>query len=124
VVGLGINVDQGREELPVETATSLRLAGAPEVSRERLVEAVLRHLAGLHAALVRGGADRAEAQAAYRAACLTVGREIDLHSADGTVSRVTATGIDATGRLVVSSRGQEYAVAAGDVVHAKAAPGG
>lgn len=122
VVGLGINVDQSREELPVDTATSLRLAGATEVSRERLVEAVLRHLAALHTDLVRGGADRAGAQAAYRQACLTTGREVDLHAADGTVSRVRATAIDATGRLVVSSRGQEYAVAAGDIVHAKAAP--
>ncbi|TPG84233.1 biotin--[acetyl-CoA-carboxylase] ligase, partial [Pseudomonas caspiana] len=39
VVGLGINVDQDRDELPVDTATSLRLAGAPDVSRERLVVA-------------------------------------------------------------------------------------
>ncbi|QGN56638.1 biotin--[acetyl-CoA-carboxylase] ligase [Nostocoides sp. HKS02] len=124
VVGLGVNVDQTRDELPVDTATSLRLAGAQDVRREDLVVAILRHLAVLHGDLVRGGTARAGAQAAYREACLTTGREVDLHAADGTVRRVHAVGIDAQGRLVVASGGAEYAVAAGDVVHARRAPQG
>jgi BirA family biotin operon repressor/biotin-[acetyl-CoA-carboxylase] ligase len=41
VVGIGINVDQRREELPVDTATSLRLCGVPGVRREQLIPAVL-----------------------------------------------------------------------------------
>ena len=51
VVGIGINVDQRREELPVDTATSLRLCGVPGVRREQLIPAVLDHLVRLHADL-------------------------------------------------------------------------
>jgi len=50
-----------------------------------------------------------------------VGREVDLHAADGRVSRVRAVGIDDQGRLVVRAAGAEYAVAAGDVVHVRSA---
>jgi BirA family biotin operon repressor/biotin-[acetyl-CoA-carboxylase] ligase len=39
VVGAGVNVDQSRDQLPVDTATSLVLAGAQEVDRNRLVAA-------------------------------------------------------------------------------------
>jgi BirA family biotin operon repressor/biotin-[acetyl-CoA-carboxylase] ligase len=123
VVGLGINVDQDRDELPVDTGTSLRLAGATDVVREDLVVAVLGHLAGLHGDLLQGGAARAAAQAAYRDACLTLGREVDLHESAGAVRRVRAVGIDAEGRLVVTAGGPEYAVAAGDVVHARSTGG-
>ena len=43
VVGIGINVHHTREQLPVPTATSLRLAGS-QVDRTDLAVAVLRHL--------------------------------------------------------------------------------
>lgn len=123
VVGLGINVDQDRDELPVDTATSLRLAGASEVSRERLVVAVLTHLARWHADLSGAAPARAGVHAAYRRACSTIGREVDLHVAGGEVRRVRAVGVDDEGRLVVSSAGSEYAVAAGDVVHVRSTTG-
>ena len=121
VVGVGINVDQERAELPVETGTSLRLAGAPEVRREDLIVALMHHLAAVHAELSRGGGDRTAVQTAYRNACLTTGREVDLHAPDGTVRRVRAVGIDVSGRLVVAAGGSEYAVSAGDVVHVRPA---
>jgi BirA family biotin operon repressor/biotin-[acetyl-CoA-carboxylase] ligase len=123
VVGLGINVDQERTELPVETATSLRLAGAPDVSRERLIVSVLTHLARWHAALRGAAPDRAAVHAAYRKACLTIGREVELHVAGGEVRRVRAVGVDDEGRLVVAGAGTEYAVAAGDVVHVRSGTG-
>ena len=44
VVGAGANVDQHREELPVDTATSLRLCGVTGVRREDLVLAFLDRL--------------------------------------------------------------------------------
>lgn len=121
VVGVGINVDQERAELPVQTGTSLRLAGAPEVRREDLIVALMHHLAAVHAELSRGGDDRTAVQTAYRNACLTTGREVDLHAPDGTVRRVRAVGIDVSGRLVVAAGGSEYAVSAGDVVHVRPA---
>ncbi|WP_082580873.1 biotin--[acetyl-CoA-carboxylase] ligase [Phycicoccus sp. Root563] len=121
VVGLGINVDQERDELPVDTATSLRLAGAPDTSREDLVVALLGHLARWHGELCGGPAARAGLHAAYRSACLTIGRDVELHVAGGDVRRARATGVDEEGRLVVASGGTEYPVAAGDVVHVRPA---
>ena len=47
VVGLGLNVDTAREGLPLDTATSLRAAGAPGVDRAALLTAYLVHLARL-----------------------------------------------------------------------------
>jgi BirA family biotin operon repressor/biotin-[acetyl-CoA-carboxylase] ligase len=131
VVGLGVNVDQDRDELPVDTATSLRLAGAEDISRERLAVAVLTHLARWHGELSGAAPARSGVHAAYRKACLTIGREVDLHVAGGGVRRVRAVGVDDEGRLVVSSAGSEYAVAAateyavaaGDVVHVRSATG-
>jgi BirA family biotin operon repressor/biotin-[acetyl-CoA-carboxylase] ligase len=123
VVGLGVNVDQDRDELPVDTATSLRLAGAEDVSRERLAVAVLTHLARWHAGLRGAAPARSGVHAAYRKACLTIGREVDLHVTGGGVRHARAVGVDDEGRLVVSSAGSEYAVAAGDVVHVRSATG-
>ena len=45
VVGLGLNVDTARGDLPLDTATSLRAAGAPGVDRASLLTAYLVHLA-------------------------------------------------------------------------------
>ena len=47
VVGLGVNVDTAREDLPLDTATSLRAAGHPGVGRAALLTAYLVHLARL-----------------------------------------------------------------------------
>lgn len=123
VVGLGINVSQTREELPVDTATSLALAGATEVDRQALVLAVLTELAAVHRALTGGEADREAVHAAYRHACTTVGSEVDLHLGGAAPRRVHAVGVDDEGRLVVRDGDSEYAVAAGDVVHARGVRG-
>ena len=73
VVGFGVNVDQTREELPIETATSLRLCGAEQVRREDLIGSCLAHLHALHADLLAGGERRETLHAAYRSACRTSG---------------------------------------------------
>jgi len=127
VVGAGINVSQDRVQLPVETATSLRLCGAGDVAREPLITAYLSHLASLHAALTGPYAGRRAAQDAYRAACLTIGREVELHEgaagAPERVRRVAATGVDEQGRLTVQSPTGAEAIAAGDVVHVRSLGG-
>ena len=50
VIGAGVNVDQRRDELPVDMATSLRLAGA-SVRREDLVVAYLTELGRIMSAV-------------------------------------------------------------------------
>lgn len=116
VVGAGVNVDTAREDLPLDTATSLRAAGAPGTDRTSLLEAYLRHLA----AVLREdtGPDGASV-AAYRAACSTVGRDVEVHAPDGTVREGRATGVDAEGRLTVRTETGTSSVSAGDVVHVR-----
>lgn len=118
VVGFGVNVDQTREELPFENATSLRLCGAEDVPREDLIASCLRHLVPLHAGLLAGGEEREAVHTAYRAACRTLGMVVDVTAGDQ-VQRVQALSVDDEGRLVVHGEGGEYAVAAGDVVHVR-----
>jgi len=120
VVGAGVNVHQGRADLPVDTATSLSLCGAGVVSRERLLTAYLHHLAALVAALGdRSGQE--EARVAYRERCATIGRDVVLHLPDATTRTGRATGVDEDGRLVVETADGPYAASAGDVVHVRTA---
>lgn len=115
VVGTGINIDQERTDLPVDTATSLRLAGAPGVDRESVLTAYLRSLA----ALLRDLDDDAYAvRSAYAAACGTLGRTVVAHLPNAEV-RGVATEVDADGRLCLTTDNGPYAVAAGDVVHVR-----
>ncbi|MGG5257941.1 biotin--[acetyl-CoA-carboxylase] ligase [Phycicoccus avicenniae] len=116
VVGTGVNVDTAREDLPLETATSLRAAGAPGVDRAALLTAYLHHLA---AVLREDTGPAGPSVAAYRDACGTVGQDVEVHAPDGTVRRGRATGVDAEGRLTVRTDGRTTSVSAGDVVHVR-----
>ncbi|HEX5970035.1 MAG TPA: biotin--[acetyl-CoA-carboxylase] ligase, partial [Intrasporangium sp.] len=91
VVGAGVNVDQGRGELPVDTATSLRLAGA-QVRREDLVIAYLRELP----AVLRDGSAREE----YRRLCATPGSQVRVHLPSGGVAEGRAVRVDDSGAHV------------------------
>ena len=117
VVGTGINVGTERGDLPLDTATSLRAAGAPDVDRAVLLTAYLRHLAGLLRADTGPGG---EVRAAYVRACGTIGREVEVHEPGGRVRTGVATGVDDDGRLTVRTpAGATTAVSAGDVVHVR-----
>ncbi len=114
VVGVGLNVDTAREDLPLETATSLRAAGAPGVERGRLLAAYLTHLARV---LREDTGPAGPVVAAYREVCCTPGREVEVHAPDGTARLGRATGVDDTGRLAVRTASGTELVSAGDVVH-------
>ena len=116
IVGLGLNVDTAREDLPLDTATSLRAAGAPGVDRAALLSAFLTHLAAL---LRDDTGPGGSTQAAYVAACSTVGRAVEVHLPGGAVVHGTGTGVDAAGRLTVRDETGTQSVSAGDVVHVR-----
>ena len=116
VVGLGLNVGSAREDLPVDTATSLRAAGAPDVDRARLLTAYLVHLARV---LREDTGPGGPSVAAYREACATVGSEVEVRAPDGTVLAGLATGVDDEGRLAVRTPAGDVQVSAGDVVHVR-----
>jgi BirA family biotin operon repressor/biotin-[acetyl-CoA-carboxylase] ligase len=128
VVGAGVNVHQTRDELPVETATSLDLCGAA-IRREDLVVAYLRHLADLLGPLAEGPeATRREAlehgRAAYAEACSTIGAQVRIHLPSGEPTEGRASGIDPSGALLVEGSTGRRAFAAGDVVHVRSQGGG
>ncbi|MCU1590770.1 MAG: biotin/acetyl-CoA-carboxylase ligase [Frankiales bacterium] len=105
VVGIGLNVTTTRDELPLPSATSLRLEGASVTDRDTLLRAVLRELTAVLAD-PEGGRDD------YRQLCSTLGEQVRIELPAGSVVG-TAEAIDDDGRLVVDGA----AYGAGDVVH-------
>jgi BirA family biotin operon repressor/biotin-[acetyl-CoA-carboxylase] ligase len=116
VVGTGINVDTPRPDLPLPTATSLRAAGRPGVDRASLLTAYLRSLAEV---LHEDTGPDGPSVAAYREACGTVGRDVEVHAPDGSVRAGTATAVDDAGRLAVRTAAGPELLSAGDVVHVR-----
>lgn len=120
VLGLGINVSQEAEELPVPTATSLTLAGSATTDRDTVLRAVLRALAARYRAWsAAGGQPRLGLAAEYRERCSTIGRTVQVQLPDGTALEGLADGVDDEGRLLVLERpsGPVHALSVGDVVH-------
>lgn len=121
VVGIGINLSHDVADLPVPHATSLRLvaeaAGRPAPSREAVVPALLEALRDRLDPL-----DLESVRRDYRLACVTIGREVDVHLPDGTVVRRSAETVDDDGRLRVVGDGASATVSAGDVHHVRHQP--
>jgi BirA family biotin operon repressor/biotin-[acetyl-CoA-carboxylase] ligase len=117
VVGIGLNVDQTAEELPVPTATSLALAGGPR-DRTRLLGEVLTRLAEAIDVAARSPAAFVDI---FRPLCDTLGRIVRVDLPGGAELTGLAVEIDDHGRLVVEDDDGRTPVAAGDVVHVRAA---
>ncbi len=113
VVGVGLNVDLTEAELPVPHAISLELAGAENVDRTELVQALLRSFAGYFTRWRAVNWDVAELAAAYRDRCVTLGAEVRAELPGGEVLTGVATDVDSHGRLIIGDR----TVSAGDVTH-------
>ena len=123
MVGFGLNVDQDREELPVPTATSLRLAGSATLDRDTVLRACLRALAVRYRQWVDADGDpRASGVgAAYREACLTLGLEVEVQLPGREPVRASPRAWTTTGGSSSRPRTAPTALAAGDVVHVRAA---
>jgi BirA family transcriptional regulator, biotin operon repressor / biotin---[acetyl-CoA-carboxylase] ligase len=122
VLGIGLNVSTRREELPLPTATSLALVGAPVPDRTSLLLSLLASLRGRYDAWARsaGDPDRGVLDD-YRRRCVTLGQPVRVHLPAGAALEGTATGIDPDGALVVESGGRRVSMSAGDVVHVRPA---
>lgn len=117
VVGVGINVDQTLDELPIALATSVALETGEPVERTGLLGQVLGSLHSLQGLL-----DDTEAlRGAYADVCVTLGRTVEVHLPGGGVRRGEALDIDASGALVVGTDDGALTVSAGDVVHVRPA---
>lgn len=119
ILGVGLNVSQSREELPVDHAASLVSAGNAEPDRTVLLGRLVAQLAQEYIRW-ESPSGAGELSTAYAKACSTLGRavRVELPHADALVG--TATGVDADGRLLVETDdGEVTAVGAGDVVHVR-----
>ncbi|MGH8861005.1 MAG: biotin--[acetyl-CoA-carboxylase] ligase [Jatrophihabitantaceae bacterium] len=123
VVGVGLNVTTTREELPVDTATSLALCGAHELDRAVLLIAILRRLDDRleRFEAARGDAAGCGLDVDYRQACATIGRDVTVSTTTGATVTGRAVGIDRDGRLLVDRDGSVEAIGAGDVEHLRPA---
>jgi BirA family biotin operon repressor/biotin-[acetyl-CoA-carboxylase] ligase len=113
IVGIGINVHQAQDELPVPDATSLALEGAA-VDRTQLLQALVEAFSREYDAWC-GGLDPRER---YRDECDTIGREVVVHMI-GQDLRGTVQDVDETGQLVVLADGQVHHLAVGDVEYVR-----
>ena len=114
VVGIGINVALGADELPTPQATSLQVEGG-SLDRAELAAALLVQLA---VRLRQWRAEDAALATDYRAACASIGRLVEVTLPGGQVVSGQVDAVDDAGRLVVDDGETLQTVAAGDVVHA------
>lgn len=119
VIGFGLNTSLTREELPIETATSLELESGAPVDRTEMLAALLEELG---AAYEIWGSDPAELARRYRELSVTVGEQVRAELPGGEVWEGVATEIDDFGRLVIATDDGSRVVGAGDVIHARLRP--
>jgi BirA family biotin operon repressor/biotin-[acetyl-CoA-carboxylase] ligase len=115
IAGIGINVSQSAEELPVPHAASLATIGAGTMDRVALLRSVAVELADAVAAWE--GADGQAAVARDVAdACASIGEEVAVDVPSGPPIGGTAIGLSDEGGLVIETpSGQRRTVLAGDV---------
>lgn len=110
VLGIGLNVNQTREQLPAG-AGSLRTASGREWDRETVLQSLLEDLSNRYAAWVEGGLDAVYDGLAPRD--FLRGRRV---SVDGTSG--TAAAIDREGRLLVEvAHGDLRPIESGEVLY-------
>ena len=116
VVGIGLNVTVGAEEIAQPGATSVLAAGG-DTDRAALVLHLLRHL-GARIADWRGGRD---VLTDYRRHSATIGAQVRALLPGDREFVGTATGVDDRGQLTIAAGDTTMTVAAGDIVHLRPA---
>lgn len=130
VVGIGVNVTQRGEDLPVPSATSLALVAAAlgdvvVPDRTALLAAVVGRLVALDDRwrAARGDATAAGLASECSQACATVGSVVQVQLPGGGVLEGTAQALSPDGALeVLDSAGRVRTVLAGDVHHLRMGP--
>lgn len=123
-VGIGVNVDQRADELPVPTATSLALAGAHDVDRTTVLVALVSALDDVARRWAQAEGDAVGSGLAddVAAVCATLGRAVAVELPDGSTVTGTARGLADDGALEVEVDGTVRTVHAGDVHHVRSGP--
>lgn len=120
VIGIGLNVNWRREEMPpeiAEGATSLREVARREIDRvallDRLLDALDEEVRAIEAGL--------SPLARYRAACVTLGQEVLAQAAGGPLHG-RAVDVDEGGSLVLETTSGRVAISAGEVSAVRSGP--
>lgn len=119
VIGIGINVNWPRAEMPAEiaaTATSLAELAGRSVDRVALLAALLEALDGEVARVEAGESPLAR----YRAACSTLGATVMVEVGERRIEGV-AVDLDEAGALIVAAGGERVAVTSGEVTRVRPA---
>jgi BirA family biotin operon repressor/biotin-[acetyl-CoA-carboxylase] ligase len=111
IVGIGLNVEMASSELPVPTATSLKLENFAELNRNVILPEILSNLALTIELWESGSHDLFEQ---YRQASSTLNKEVEIHLPSGKIITSRATGITDTGELHLANG---LRVNVGDVIH-------
>ncbi|WP_093183284.1 biotin--[acetyl-CoA-carboxylase] ligase [Sanguibacter gelidistatuariae] len=120
IVGVGLNVSQTREELPVPSATSLALAGAATTDRSVILTALAEACISVLGRWTAAGGDAwaAGLVGEIEAASATIGSTVRVELTGGAILVGTATGFAPDGGLLVTDdAGQVTTVRSGDVYH-------
>ena len=123
ILGVGLNVDLGEEDLPVPAATSLTLAGVPRPRRAKLIGRSLSRIEHWFTAWDAVGTDTAALDrllGAYRERCISVGVPLRVVRPGAEDLVGTGAGIGSAGELMVDVDGTQVPVVVGDVLHAVA----
>ncbi|MFJ3957569.1 biotin--[acetyl-CoA-carboxylase] ligase [Arthrobacter sp. NPDC090010] len=125
VLGTGVNVSLDEDELPVPTATSLRLLGAGSLDRNTLVAGYLRRFTALYRDYCNADGDpeaglAGDGSVLHRLtqATVTLGRTVRAQLPGDREVIGVAERLDHDGSLVVRDEGGTvHTVTAGDVIH-------
>jgi len=104
VVGVGINIFQTREELPIDNAVSLSMFG--EIDRTELLIEILNELGNTLSNI-------AIHKNEYRAKCATLGKTVRATLPNGEVIEDMAIAISEEGALLLKNR----EISVGDILH-------
>ncbi len=119
VIGTGLNIFQSREQLPVETASSLSVEGIAVPSIDAVLAEYLKHLRRNYDDFIscRGELAGTDLLQAIKNSCATIGRAVRVILPGDKEILGEAIDIDDLGRLVVAHDGKHTTVSVGDIVH-------
>ncbi|MGI8999639.1 MAG: biotin--[acetyl-CoA-carboxylase] ligase [Candidatus Limnocylindria bacterium] len=118
VIGIGINVNWPRSQMPPEIAADAASVGelaVREIDRPELLGTLLDALDAELIAIESGTSPLAR----YRKACITLGTDISVETAGGRLEG-RAVAIDETGALVVETASGPVALTSGEIVRLRA----
>lgn len=111
VIGIGLNVDLSKDELPVQTATSLKIEEFL-INRHDLIICVLEEF-------IKVKSENNQWIEEYKKYCSTIGKNIQVLNNDGSQLSGEAISVEESGALVIKNLENLYQITVGDVEHLK-----